>query len=78
MVIPGIIEAHPNSTFVVITPLHRYGFGSSKLTGEAFTYDYLPNGRGHNLEDYVNAIKTVCGKWSVPVIDLYTKSGLDP
>jgi len=78
VVIPGIIEAHPNSTFVVITPLHRYGFGTSKLTGEAFTYDYLPNGRGHNLEDYVNAIKTVCGKWSVPVIDLYTKSGLDP
>ena len=77
-VISGIRQAHPNSQLVAVTPLHRYGFGTSKITGKAFTYDHLPNGRGHTLGDYVSAIRTVCGRYAVPVIDLYSISGLDP
>ena len=77
-VISGTIERHPNSQLVFVTPLHRFGFGESKILGTKFTYDYSPNGRGHTLGDYVNAIKAVCAKYSVPVIDLYTLLPINP
>jgi lysophospholipase L1-like esterase len=78
VIIPGIQKAQPNAKLVWITPTHRYGFGTSKLLGTPFTYDYLPNGRGYSLNDYVDAIKEVCEKYDVPVIDLFTLSGMDP
>lgn len=77
-IIPGILSAHPNSRLIWITPTHRYGRGTSGILGTAFTYDYIPNGRGHNLKDYVDAIKAVCERHSVPVIDLFNISGIDP
>lgn len=77
-IIPGIQAAHPNSRLIWITPTHRYGRGTSGILGTAFTYDYIPNGRGHNLKDYVDAIKAVCERHSVPVIDLFNISGIDP
>ncbi len=78
MVLPAIVNAHPKSQIVVITPLHRYAFGTSGITGEKFTSDSLPNGRGHTLGDYVEAIKNVCLQWSIPVIDLFSISGMNP
>lgn len=78
VILPSLIKKHPNSRIVVVTPLHRYGKGTSGILGTDFTYDYLKNGVGANLEDYVNALKQVCSKYSIPVIDLYTLSGLDP
>ena len=78
VIIPGIQKAQPDAKLVWITPTHRYGFGTSKLLGTAFTYDYLPNGRGYSLNDYVDAIKEVCEKYDVPVIDLFSLSGMDP
>ena len=78
VIIPGIIKAHPCSRVIFMTPIHRYGFGTSKLTGTNFTYDHLPNGRGHALKDYADAIKAVCTKYSVPVIDMFEAVGLDP
>ena len=78
VIIPGIQAMHPDSQLVFVTPLHRYGFGTSKITGEAFTLDSLPNGRGASLADYVGAIKDVCAKYSVPVIDLFALCPIDP
>ena len=78
VIIPGIMNLHPNARLVWITPMHRYGFGQSKILGKSFTYDHVPNGRNCTLEDYVNAIKKVCARYSVPVIDLYSISGLHP
>lgn len=78
IIIPGILSMYPNSQLIVITPLHRYGFGSSKITKEPYTYDYIPNGRGHNLNDYVDALRKVCERWSVPVIDLFSNSSINP
>lgn len=72
VIIPGILTAHPNSRLVWITPTHRDGFGSG------FTHDWIANGAGKTLEDYVNAIKDVCARYSVPVIDLFSISGLNP
>ena len=62
VIIPGIQAQHPDSQLVFVTPLHRYGFGSSKILGTQFTYDHIANGRGHTLSDYVDAIKVVCAK----------------
>lgn len=77
-IVPALIEKHPTSRIVFVTPLHRYGFGTSSTLGTTFTYDYLDNGVGANLEDYVKAIKEVCERYSVPIIDLYSISELDP
>ena len=77
-VIIGIQKKHPDSQLVFVTPIHRHGFGTSKILGTPFTYDSLPNGRGHTLEDYVNAIKVVCDKYKLPVIDLFTLCPINP
>lgn len=74
----GLKTAHPDSQIVFVTPLHRYGFGTSKILGTQFTYDYIPNGKCHTLSDYVNAIKDICKKYSIPVIDLYNQYPIDP
>ncbi len=78
IILSGIKTRHPNSRIVFVTPLHRYGFGTSKILGTKFTYDYIANGRGHSLDDYVNAIKAICEKYSVPVIDLFNEYPVDP
>ncbi len=78
IILSGIKTRHPNSQIVFVTPLHRYGFGTSKILGTKFTYDYIANGRGHSLDDYVNAIKVICEKYSVPVIDLFNEYPVDP
>ena len=73
-----LITNNPTSTIIFVTPLHRYGFGTSKILNQSFTYDYLPNGVGHSLKDYKDAIVNVCERWSIPVVDLYGNSGINP
>ena len=77
-IVPALAASHPDSRIVFVTPLHRYGFGTSKILGTAFTDDHIPNGVGATLEDYVQALKTVCANYGVSVIDLYTECTLDP
>lgn len=72
VVVTGLREKYPDSQLVFATPLHRFGFGSSAILGTKFSYDNLPNGEGHSLEDYVNAIKAIAEKYDLPVIDLFT------
>ena len=78
IIVPDLVARHPYSKIVFVTPLHRYGFGTSKILGTAFTYDSIPNGVGAALGDYVDALKTVCGRNGVDVIDLYSECTLDP
>ena len=77
-IIPALIAKHTSSKIVFVTPLHRYGFGTSKILGTQFTYDNIPNGIGATLGDYVDALKTVCANNGVSVIDLHTECTLDP
>ena len=77
-IIPALVAKHTSSKIVFVTPLHRYGFGTSKILGTAFTYDHIPNGVGAALGDYVDALKTVCASNGVSVIDLHTECTLDP
>ena len=78
VIVPALVEKHPSSQIVFVTPLHRYGFGTSKILGTKFTYDSIPNGIGASLGDYVEALKTVCAKNGVSVIDLHTECTLNP
>ena len=78
VIIPALVEKHQSSKIVFVTSLHRYGRGTSGILGTNFTYDNIPNGVGATLGDYVNALKTVCAKNGVSVIDLYTECALDP
>ena len=77
-IIPALVAKHTSSKIVFVTPLHRYGFGTSKILGTQFTYDHIPNGVGATLGDYVDALKTVCANNGVSVIDLHTEYTLDP
>ncbi len=67
----SLIEKYPSSLIFVITPLHRLG-------------EENPRGNGSKdrdvgtLGEYVSIIRTVAEYYSLPVIDLYAGSGLQP
>lgn len=61
-----LINRYPNATVIFMLPLHR--------TSEERYVD----GRYKRLVDYVNAISEVCAYYSIPVLDLYRTSGLQP
>lgn len=71
VIIKGLQTKYPTSRIVFVTPLHRYG-------ANGLTYDYTQNGAGKTLKDYVDAIKQTCERYSVPVIDLFNISGINP
>ncbi|MCV9884695.1 SGNH/GDSL hydrolase family protein [Metabacillus halosaccharovorans] len=56
----GLVNKYLNSTIFFTTPLKR---------------TTMTNAEGLNLEQFANAIKEVCAKYSIPVLDLYNVSG---
>ena len=58
----GLINKYPKAFIFFMTPLRR-----ADKTGN--------NAGGYSLEDVSNAIKEVCYKYSIPVLDLYSKGG---
>ena len=66
----GLIKKYLGKQIVIITPLHRTG--EYKNTGATKTW-----GSG-TLRDYVNIIREVAEYYSLPVLDLYATSGLQP
>ena len=73
VVINGVIGANPDVRLVLITPLHRWGY-----TSGVYPNDTDSNAQGLALSDYVDAIKDVAEIYGVPVIDLFSTSGLTP
>ena len=64
-----MIERSPMAQFVIMTPLHR------------MSEDVEINERGlrcEKLKRYVDAIKEVAEYFSLPVLDLWTNSGMQP
>lgn len=59
-----IINSNPNITLLFLTPTQRAG-------------DWHPNLNGYKLIDYVDAIKKIGIRHSIPVLDLYAESGLN-
>lgn len=67
---------YPHQQIVMITPIHRgYAkFGDKNVQPD----ENFSNSQGLYIEDYVNVLKQAAGYWAVPLIDLYTLSGLFP
>lgn len=64
-----IISKRPDIRIVLFTPLHR---NQSNYNSTIFA-----NTAGHKLIDYVEAIKAVGARYSVPVCDMYSNSGIN-
>lgn len=67
---------YPTQQIIILTPIHR-GFAQFSETniqpGESFA-----NGQGLFIESYVDALKEAAAIWAVPLIDLFSLSGLYP
>ena len=64
--IRGLIEKYPSATIVVMTPIHRENEDAPSM------------GNGKPLKLYVDIQREVCEKYSVPVLDLWSVSGIVP
>jgi lysophospholipase L1-like esterase len=76
MAMDGIKKMYPDKQIVLLTPIHRSHatFGDRNVQP---TEDFQNCG-GEYLDAYVDAVKKAGGIWAVPVIDLYSLSGLYP
>ena len=63
--VPGLLEKYPEATIMVMTPLHR-------------STEAIPNMHGKVLKDYVDMIRRAAEYYSLPVLDLYALSGIQP
>ncbi|HEY5524190.1 MAG TPA: SGNH/GDSL hydrolase family protein [Clostridium sp.] len=70
MVIGKIRKSNPKIEIVFFTPLKRGKFENQPIYP-------APNEIGVQLENYVQAIKDVCNKDSIKVIDLFNESGIN-
>ena len=61
----SLLEKYPAAAIMVMTPLHR-------------SSEREPNMHGKMLEDYVNAIRAAAEYYSLPVLDLWAVSGIQP
>lgn len=66
-----LINRYPDSQLVVMTPLHR---DSENQLG----INEIGIRREFPLESYVDAILSISGYYSIPVLDLFRVSGLQP
>lgn len=66
----------PEQQIIIMTPVHRgYAkFNEKNVQPE----ERFANEQGLYLDSYVDALKQAATYWSVPLIDLYTLSGLYP
>lgn len=65
--IEHILTQKPTIRIYLFTPLQRDGLGRD--------VNYV-NLHGHKLIDYVNAVKSIGEMYSLPVLDLYSQSGI--
>ena len=69
-VMTNLITRYPTATIVVLTPMHRWN--ERDPHGDYRNYDLRP------LEDYVEVIRKVAEYYSLPVLDMYKVSGIQP
>jgi hypothetical protein len=68
-----VLTKYAGKEIIFITPVHRH----STTTGDNFTSSFTKNDVGFTLIDYVDVIKELCKKYSIPVIDLLDTSGIN-
>lgn len=67
---------YPDKQIILLTPLHR---GFAKFSENNVQPDeFYSNTLGLFIDDYVEVVKDAGSVWSVPVIDIYSLSGLMP
>lgn len=67
---------YPTKQIIIMTPIHRaYARFSNKNVQPDENY---ANGLGLYIDDYINTLREAASVWAVPVIDLYSESGLYP
>ncbi len=71
-VMSGLINKYPHSRIVVMTPLHRINEDDPKGENGKKPYNVAP------LSEYVSIIRQVAEYYSMPIIDLWANSGLQP
>ena len=65
-----LLSTYPNAFIFVMTPTHR--LREDCLRGDGYKPEMLP------LKGYVEIIREVAEKYSLPVLDLYAESGINP
>ncbi len=65
-----LIQTYPKAFIFVMTPLHRAN--ENRNTGDGYKIPKL------SLKGYVDIIREVAEKYSIPVLDLYSNSGIYP
>lgn len=66
----------PQQQIIIMTPIHR-GFAQFNEKNIQPEESYA-NNQGLYLDDYVISLKQAANNWAVPLIDLYSLSGLYP
>ena len=67
----GLLEKYPDATIVVMTPLHRISEDNPRGDGYK-DYDFAP------LSTYAKIVKEVAAYYSLPTLDLWSVSGIQP
>jgi len=67
---------YPQQQIIIMTPIHR---GYAKFNEKNVQPDEnYANGKGLYIDSYVEVLKQAASYWAVPLIDLYSTSGLFP
>lgn len=66
----GLIKKYLGKTIVIMTPLHRLNETKNNGTAKSIGYG--------TLKEYVDIIREVAEYYSLPVLDLFATSGLQP
>lgn len=79
----GLIDKYPQKVVFFTTPIKRAqafenGNGGEYTEDGVMTTPYSKNKYGKTLGDYADIIKEVCGYYSIPVLDMYRESMLNP
>ena len=69
-------QNYPDQQIVIMTPIHR---GFAKFSEKNVQpEENFSNDLGLYIDDYVNVLRDASSVWAVPLIDLYSLSGLHP
>ena len=71
LLLQQLIHRYPCAQLVVMTPMHR-------CSEEDMPFNDAGVRRAGVLKDYVEAIREVAEFYSVPVVDLFAESGIQP
>lgn len=71
----GLIEKYPNKIIFFTTPIKR----AEPMPGTStIATPFTKNNKNKTLMEYADIIKEICGYYSIPVLDLYRESLLNP